>query len=102
MKRDQREKIVIAIARDFVQYKLTVREAAKEFGYSKSTIYVYLTRLLLEADQDLYYAAAQQLQLNKSLRHVRGGEATKKLWEQKYECRNSKNVTAKDKKRYMR
>ena len=49
----------------------TVRETAKEFGISKSTVHIYLTKISPNA------TSAEILAKNKAERHIRGGEATR-------------------------
>ena len=49
----------------------TVRATAKHFGISKSTVYRYLTEIKPNE------TSAEILCINKSERHIRGGEATK-------------------------
>ena len=49
----------------------TVRETARHFGISKSTVYVYLTEVMPNS------TSHEILQKNKAERHLRGGEATR-------------------------
>lgn len=49
----------------------TVRETAKHFGVSKSSVYKYLTEVMPNK------TSATILKNNKEQRHIRGGEATK-------------------------
>ena len=55
----------------------TVRTAATYFGVSKSTVHKDLTTKLRQVNKNLYKQAKEILDLNKSERHLRGGEATK-------------------------
>ena len=55
----------------------TVREIAKVFGLSKSTIHKDLRERLLEVDVDLYKKVSSILQEHIDIRHIRGGESTR-------------------------
>ncbi len=57
--------------------KCTVRNAASHFGISKSTIHKDLTCTLPKTDRALYLRVKEVLEMNKSERHFRGGEATR-------------------------
>ena len=65
----------------------TVRGAAIKFGVSKSTVHKDITERLERQDPSAYREVKRVLELNKSERHLRGGEATRK----KYERIKSKN-----------
>ena len=60
-----------------IQTGCTVREAAKYFGVSKSTVHIYVTERLKKFDLKLYYCVREVLLKNKAERHLRGGEATR-------------------------
>ena len=55
----------------------TVRETAKYFGMSKSTVHKDVTVRLKYEDPVLYRQVKELLQINKAQRHLRGGEATR-------------------------
>lgn len=55
----------------------TVRDAAKVFGISKSTVHKDITEKLPLIDSVLAERVNHVLQINKSERHIRGGNATK-------------------------
>ena len=55
----------------------TVRETAKYFGMSKSTVHKDVTVRLRYEDPVLYEQVKKLLQINKAQRHLRGGEATR-------------------------
>lgn len=67
----------IKIGRCIVETKNTVRTIAKEFGVSKSTVHKDLTERLPEINPDLADQVKHILEYHKSIRHLRGGEATK-------------------------
>lgn len=59
----------------------TVRDAAKKFDVSKSTVHKDVAHRLKSIDLVLYAAIKAVLDFNLSERHIRGGEATKKKYE---------------------
>lgn len=63
----------------------TVRATAAHFGVSKSTVHKDLTYKLKYVNPSLYNAVKQILAKNKSERHIRGGEATRKKYLKKHE-----------------
>ena len=54
----------------------TVRDAAKHFGVSKSSVHKDMDERLPQLNQTLYRHVRNVLAYNKSVRHLRGGEAT--------------------------
>ena len=60
-----------------IENRGTVRSAAKAFGISKSTVHKDLSVRLPKLDQMLFQQVRSLLDENKSLRHLRGGQATK-------------------------
>ena len=71
----------IRFAQYIIENGATVRETAKEFGISKSTVHKDLTERLARVNPALYDQVRQVLDLNKAERHIRGGMATKKKYE---------------------
>src|SRR5690625_4587009 len=63
-----------------VETKKTVRMIAKEFGVSKSTVHKDLTERLPEINAELAKQVKEILEYHKSVRHIRGGEATKRKY----------------------
>ncbi len=63
-----------------IENKTTVRETAKKFGISKSTVHKDLTERLYYANKPLYFKVKELLEFNKSQRHIRGGMATRKKY----------------------
>lgn len=61
----------------------TVREIAKVFDVSKSTVHKDLTDRLLEIDTDLYNKVSKILQYHMDIRHIRGGESTRRKFLEK-------------------
>ena len=70
----------IKLAKFIIINKATVREAAKKFGISKSTVHKDITEKLLKENLALYIEVEKILQQNKAERHLRGGEATKQKY----------------------
>ena len=60
-----------------VKNNATVRNTAKRFGISKSTVHKDITERLKSVNRGLFEEAAKVLDKNKSERHIRGGIATK-------------------------
>ena len=61
----------------------TVREMAAYFGISKSTIHKDLRERLLEIDVDMYKKVSKILQYHMDIRHIRGGESTRRKFLEK-------------------
>ena len=76
MYRSERERCEI-LAEYLVENNATVRSAAGHFNISKSTVHKDITGRLARVNPALYRLAKQVLEVNKSERHLRGGEATK-------------------------
>lgn len=75
--RDYIDERVIEVARYITEERETVRNAAKHFGVSKSTVHKDITVKLSHIDKALYDKVRLVLDTNKSERHIRGGLATK-------------------------
>ena len=82
------EKRAIVVAKYILEKNTTVRQTAKTFGVSKSTIHKDVTERLEEINPSLAKEVKKVLEKNKSERHIRGGLATKL----KYEKENKKDV----------
>lgn len=78
--RDYIEDRVMQIAQYIVEKKVTVRQVARRFGVSKSTVHKDLTDRLYEIDPGLFKEARVVLDINKSERHIRGGRATREKY----------------------
>ncbi|MGN0166016.1 MAG: sporulation transcriptional regulator SpoIIID [Lachnospiraceae bacterium] len=68
---------VINTAWYIVNNNSTVRQAAKQFGISKSTVHQDVTKRLEKINAPLAAEVRKVLDVNKSERHIRGGLATK-------------------------
>ncbi|PKR77762.1 sporulation transcriptional regulator SpoIIID [Halalkalibacillus sediminis] len=73
----------IKIAKYLLETKKTVRVIAKEFGVSKSTVHKDLTERLPTINPMLFKEVKKVLEYHKSIRHIRGGEATKRKYLEK-------------------
>lgn len=71
---------VLEVSNYIYETKATVRQAAKVFGVSKSTIHKDVTERLRKVDGQLAKKVKKVLEFNKAERHLRGGEATKKKY----------------------
>lgn len=61
----------------------TIRETAKKFGYSKSTIHNDVSYRLPKIDMALYEETKKVLEENFAEKHIRGGESTKRKYTEK-------------------
>lgn len=73
----------VETARYIIETRCTVREAARRFGVSKSTVHKDVTCRLRDIDLALYSEVEKVMQFNKEQRHIRGGLATKHKYELK-------------------
>lgn len=74
--KDYIETRVLQIAAHILSTGATVRETARVFRVSKSTVHKDIDERLPELDAVLAEQAKQVLAHNKAERHIRGGEAT--------------------------
>lgn len=63
-----------------IAHNATVRQTAREFGISKSTVHKDVTDRLLKINPSLAMQARKVLNINKSERHIRGGLATREKY----------------------
>ena len=69
------------LANYIIENKTTVRDTAKQFGISKSTVHKDVTEKLSKINKSLFEEVAKILEINKQERHIRGGEATKRKYQ---------------------
>lgn len=74
------EQRAMEIAKYIIDNNATVRQAAKQFGVSKSTVHKDITDRLSQINPTLAEDARLVLNVNKSERHIRGGLATKEKY----------------------
>lgn len=65
------------VAEYIVENRATVRDTAKVFGVSKSTIHNYVTKYLEDINPELHKKVQIVLKHHLSIRHLRGGEGTR-------------------------
>ena len=78
--KDYIEERAINIANYIIENNATVRQTAKEFGISKSTVHKDVTERLMQVNPTLAKEARKVLDVNKSERHIRGGLATREKY----------------------
>lgn len=74
------EERAVSIANYIIDNNATVRQTAKKFGISKSTVHKDVAERLLHINPGLAKQARIVLDINKSERHIRGGMATKEKY----------------------
>ena len=75
------EERVVDIANYIIKENVTVRQAAKKFGISKSTVHKDVSERLIYINPALAGEVRKILDVNKAERHIRGGMATKEKYE---------------------
>lgn len=78
--KDYIEERAIGIANYIIDHNATVRQTAKAFGISKSTVHKDVTERLAQVNPALAKQARKVLDVNKSERHIRGGLATREKY----------------------
>ena len=79
--KDYIEERAVNIANYIIENNATVRQTAKKFGISKSTVHKDVTDRLEHINPSLAAQARVVLNVNKSERHIRGGLATKEKYQ---------------------
>ena len=74
---------VLKVSNYMIETGDTVRQLAKVFNISKSTVHKDLSERLLEIDVNLYQRVNEILQYHSSVRHIRGGESTRRKFLEK-------------------
>ena len=74
------EERAMEIANYIIENNATVRQTAKAFGISKSTVHKDVAERLTKINPTLAAEARKVLDVNKSERHIRGGMATKEKY----------------------
>lgn len=78
--------MLIEIAEFYVENKETLRGIAAAFNVSKSTIHGAFRNNLSDINFVLYEKVLELFELNKELRSIRGGAATKEKFRRKQKC----------------
>ena len=63
-----------------IKTKNTIRETAKNFNVSKSTVHKDVSYRLIELNKNKYEEVAKILKYHADIRHLRGGESTKRKY----------------------
>lgn len=79
---ESNEERCVILGKYIVQNGTTVRATARQFGISKSTVHQDITAKLEKTDKALYDEVKSVLDRNKQERHIRGGEATKRKYQE--------------------
>ena len=74
------KKRVIDEADYIIKTKETIRQIAKVFNVSKSTVHKDLHERLINIDELRYKKVVKILEYHTNIRHLRGGESTKKKY----------------------
>ena len=74
------EERALELGEYIVENKTTVRNTAKKFGVSKSTVHKDVSERLKHINMPLYIKVKKILDTNKAQRHIRGGLATKQKY----------------------
>ena len=91
--KDYIEERAVAIANYIIDHNATVRQTAKKFGISKSTVHKDVTDRLEYINPALAARASIVLNINKSERHIRGGMATREKYQHRVAiCSREENL----------
>lgn len=75
-------KRVLDIGIYILESSATVRQTADVFGVSKSTVHKDVTERLPMVNEKLSMEVKHILEINKAERHIRGGDATRKKYQE--------------------
>lgn len=78
--RNKSQDRAVSLGEYIIKTGATVRAAAKVFCISKSTVHKDISERLRKVDPPLYRAVKKVMDKNKSERHIRGGDATRKKY----------------------
>ncbi len=78
------EERAMAIAAYIIEEGATVRQAAKKFGVSKSTVHKDVSERLEYINRAQAKEVRKILDVNKAERHIRGGLATKEKYSREF------------------
>lgn len=73
---------VLELSRYIIESGATVRQTAERFGVSKSTVHKDVTERLPQVSETIADRVRRVLDNNKAERHLRGGEATKRKYQE--------------------
>ena len=75
------EERAVEIGTYIIQSNATVRQTARKFGVSKSTVHKDVSERLISINPGIAKEVRKVLDINKAERHIRGGMATKMKYE---------------------
>lgn len=78
--KDYIEERAVQVANYIIESNATVRQTAKQFGISKSTVHKDVSERLEIINPALAKSVRKILDVNKAERHIRGGMATKEKY----------------------
>ena len=78
--KDYIEERAVEIATYIIETSATVRQTARKFGISKSTVHKDCTDRMVQINPILAKQVREVLDTNKQERHIRGGLATKEKY----------------------
>ena len=81
--KDYIEERTLVLAGYIIENNCTVRDAAKYFNVSKSTVHKDVSVRLKKVNRCMYLKVKAVLENNKAQRHLRGGMATKEKYRNK-------------------
>ena len=73
----------VSFAQYIIETGATVRDTAKQFNISKSTVHKDVSERLKAVNYTLFSEVKRVLDKNRSERHIRGGQATKMKYAKK-------------------
>ena len=71
----------LRIAQYMLEHGATVRQAARAFGLSKSSVHKDMGERLPRIDSRMGQEVAALLRYHKAVRHLRGGDATRRRYQ---------------------
>ncbi|MBQ9983892.1 MAG: sporulation transcriptional regulator SpoIIID [Lachnospiraceae bacterium] len=74
------EERALEIGTYIIESNATVRQTAKKFGVSKSTVHKDVSERLVQVNPAMAAEVRKVLDVNKAERHIRGGLATKEKY----------------------
>ena len=86
------EERITTLASYIIENKATVRETAKQFGVSKSSVHKDVAERLWEINRPMARMVKSVLQENKAERHIRGGRATKEKYRKMKQCKKAQDL----------
>lgn len=89
------EERVLESAKYIINNKATVRNCAKQFGISKSTVHKDVSERLNQVNPSMACKVRDVLEKNKSERHIRGGMATREKYRKVKQGENTSAVLMK-------